>query len=296
MTSNDTGCGCGVLLLLALLGLVWPLLPTILGLALVVGLLALVAALVTGAMNAQSRRRLRRIAAQAEQRFAGDICRLDMDYGQMKAIGVAPADPARSGLRLTLQLHVLEPAEQHGGQAEMPLQLSERQLELVVPPGQIERLASSGEFGRFLRSQGVSMINDLAVEARATQAAFQCLRERDWAEASQRRLEEMVNSTRTTLAKAGGNELLEPSIPQLQKALGSFQAEQQKLKRHRQESETMLRKLHDFLSVPETIRPILSFDLEGLFDPSRLQDLRASFEEVVTLNDSYRALSRDRII
>lgn len=57
----------------------------------------------------------------------------------------------------------------------------------------------------------------------------------------------------------------------------------------------MLRKLHDFLSVPEQIRPILNFDLEGLFDPSRLQDLRASFEEVVPLNDSYRALSRDRI-
>ncbi len=296
MASNDTGCGCGVLLLLGLLGLVWPLLPTILGLALVVGLLALVAALVRGVVNEQSRRRLRRIAAQAEQRFAGDICRLDMDYGQMKTISVAPADPARSGLRLTLQLHVLEPAEQDGSQAGMPLQLSERQLELAVPPGQIERLASSGEFGRFLRSQGVSMVNDLAVEARATQAAFQCLRERDWAEASQRRLEEMVSSTRTTLAKAGGNELLEPAIPQLQKALSSFQAEQQKLERHRQESEAMLRKLHDFLSVPETIRPILSFDLEGLFDPSRLQDLRASFEEVVTLNDCYRTLSRDRII
>ena len=105
----------------------------------------------------------------------------------------------------------------------------------------------------------------------------------------------MVRSTRATLAKAGGNELLEPAIPQLQQALSSFQAEHEKLRRHHQESEAMLRKLHDFLSVPETIRPILTFDLEGLFDPSRLQDLRESFEEVVTLNNSYRALSRDRI-
>ena len=58
----------------------------------------------------------------------------------------------------------------------------------------------------------------------------------------------------------------------------------------------MLRKLHDFLSVPEAIRPILNFDLDSLFDPSRLKDLEASFEEVVQLNEAYRTLSRDRII
>ena len=57
----------------------------------------------------------------------------------------------------------------------------------------------------------------------------------------------------------------------------------------------MLRKLHDFLSVPEAIRPILNFDLDHLFDPARIKELEVSFEEVVQLNEAYRSLSRDRL-
>lgn len=298
MASRESGCGCGcaALLLLALVGLLLPLLPYILGAVLVMGLLAGVIALVSGVLNEQHRQRLRRIAANAERRFAGDICRIEGSYGQLQAIGVASALPVGPPLRLSLQLRLLEPAPQDEPQAATALQLHDCRRDMTVTPGQLETLASSGEFGRFLRSQGITMINDLSVEARATRAAFQCLQERDWAETSQARLAEIVDSTRATLAKAGGNELLEPSIPLLQQALSNFLAEQKKLRRHRQESEVMLRKLHDFLSVPEQIRPILSFDLEGLFDPSRLQDLRASFEEVVTLNDSYRDLSRERLV
>lgn len=273
-----------------------PLLPYILGFLLVVGVLALATALLAGVLNDRNRGRLRRIAANAEQRFAGDICRLEEGYAQLQAIALAPPEPTLSGLRLQLQLRLLEPAERVEAPGDLPLQLRTQERELPVAADQLESLASSGEFGRFLRARGINMVNDLSVEARATRAALQCLKERDWAEASQERLEEMVRSTRATLAKAPGNELLEPAIPQLQQALSSFQAEREKLGRHRRESEAMLRKLHNFLSVPEQIRPILNFDQEGLFDPARLQDLRASFEEVVTLNDSYRALSRERIV
>jgi hypothetical protein len=53
----------------------------------------------------------------------------------------------------------------------------------------------------------------------------------------------------------------------------------------------MLGKLHDYLSVPEAIRPILEFDLDQLFDPHRLADLEQSFTEVVQLNDAFRQLA-----
>ena len=53
----------------------------------------------------------------------------------------------------------------------------------------------------------------------------------------------------------------------------------------------MLRKLHDFLGVPDGIRPILNFDLDQLFDPQRLKDLEQSFSEVVLLNDAFRELA-----
>ena len=57
----------------------------------------------------------------------------------------------------------------------------------------------------------------------------------------------------------------------------------------------MLRKLNDFLSVPASIRPILTFDLDQLFDPQRFSDLERSFSEVVLLNDAFRQLSEDRL-
>jgi len=57
----------------------------------------------------------------------------------------------------------------------------------------------------------------------------------------------------------------------------------------------MLRKLHDFLSVPEGIRPILNFDFDQLFNPQRFSALKQSFSEVVLLNDAFRQLSEERL-
>jgi hypothetical protein len=134
-------------------------------------------------------------------------------------------------------------------------------------------------------------VNDLSVEARATQAAIECLREISWTEGAIEKLTELLASTRRTLAKARGNELLEPSIPQLQQALAAFDAEENKLRQAR----AIARKLVDFLSVPEAIRPILSFDLDQLVDPGRLAALEQSFQEVVLLNDTFRELSARKL-
>jgi hypothetical protein len=94
-----------------------------------------------------------------------------------------------------------------------------------------------------------------------------------------------------TLAKARDNELLEASIPQLQEAQSAFAAEEPRLRQARDSADSMLGKLHDYLSVPEAIRPILEFDLDQLFDPHRLADLEQSFTEVVQLNDAFRQLA-----
>ena len=293
MAGKESGCGCGALLLAGLVLIVLPLLPYILGLLLVAGLLTLAILVLQRLLSARGQRRLRLIAASATQRLTGQICRLAEGHAELVSIAAASSGP--NGLRLSLRLRLLAEPEEATVAGRGPLRLREQKRELTVPRTRLEALTSPAEFSRYLRSQDITVVNDLSVEARATQAAFQCLRERDWAQTSLRRLEEMIASTRATLAKASGNELLEPSIPQLQEALVSFEAEHRKLEQHQRESDAMLRKLHDFLSVPEAIHPIFNFDLEGLFDPSRLKDLRASFDEVVTLNDAYRALSRQRI-
>jgi len=54
----------------------------------------------------------------------------------------------------------------------------------------------------------------------------------------------------------------------------------------------MLRQLFDFLSVPSSLRPILTVDLTN-WDPAyRLQQLQSSFNDVLQLNDAYIELSQ----
>ena len=171
-----------------------------------------------------------------------------------------------------------------------------RDVHRLTPPVDLRGIASNLGFADFLKGQGITMVNDLAVEAKATHAAINCLREADWARQSLQTMAEMITSTRDTLAKARGNELLEPAIPQLEEALGTFTREEDKLTSHLQDSLRMLGKLHDFLGVPEKLRPILTFDLDGLFDPARRSDLEASFQEVVSLNQAFGDLSGDRLI
>ena len=81
----------------------------------------------------------------------------------------------------------------------------------------------------------------------------------------------------------------------MQPALGAFEQEKRKLQQANRGAGEMLRKLHDFLSVPAGIQPIPNFYLDQLFDPQRFSDLEQSFSEVVLLNDAFRQLSEDRL-
>jgi hypothetical protein len=152
-----------------------------------------------------------------------------------------------------------------------------------------------GGTSRWLEAAGVSLLEELSVEAKATKAAMECLRELAWTEQALAKLDGLQGALIDTLAKAEGNELLEAAIPQLQKALQSFQGEQEKLQEALGSTSEMLHKLHDFLAVPEEIRPIISFDLDQLFDPQRFSALEQSFTDVVLLNEAFQELSRDAL-
>jgi hypothetical protein len=278
-SNANSANGCGALL--ALLGLVlviayWQFFLLV---AVVVGAVLLVASLV----RQQTLRRLRLIAAAAHRRFAGNVFRFGDRYGVIEAIQVAvPPAP------LALEIQSLELED--GG--EVLLTTTHRRL---PPPADLSQLAGNSAIARFLAAVEITEVDDLSVEARATQAAIECLREISWTEGAIEKLTELLSSTRRTLAKARGNELLEPSIPQLQQALAAFDAEDSKLRQARDDARAMARKLVDFLSVPEAIRPILSFDLDQLVDPGRLAALEQSFQEVVLLNDAFRELSARRL-
>jgi hypothetical protein len=77
--------------------------------------------------------------------------------------------------------------------------------------------------------------------------------------------------------------------------LNAFNGEREKLQQANRNAGEMLRKLHDFLSVPAGIRPILNFDFDQLFDPQRFSALEQSFTDVVLLNEAFQELSRDAL-
>ena len=102
-----------------------------------------------------------------------------------------------------------------------------------------------------------------------------------------------------TLALAPDNELLQPSIPQLQDAKKRFAAEESRLRGALEGTDAILRKLHNFLQVPANVQPILNFDLDALLaeleDPTRFSELEKLFSEVVELNVIYRQLEAEKL-
>jgi hypothetical protein len=165
----------------------------------------------------------------------------------------------------------------------------------LSPPAERLQLRSASGVANWLRGGGIAQLEDLSVEFKAVKASMECLRERSWTNKALGKIDGLRTSVLDTLTKAKGNELLEGAIPQLQQALDAFNGEREKLRQANRNAGEILCKLHDFLSVPASIRPILNFDLDQLFDPQRFLALEQSFSEVVLLNDAFRQLSEDRL-
>lgn len=278
--TSGCGLGCGTLLALMALGFVLAYWPLVLALA----LLALVIYAVAVQGQQQKQRQLKELVAAADRRVRHDPCRVRERFGVIQSISLA-------GDLFTPRLDIL--CRTIAGPSSQP-ELEEIRISLS-PPAEPLLLRSATGVASWLRGGGVALLDDLSVEAKATRAAMECLREHSWTRDALVKLGGLRTSLLETLAKARGNELLEPAIPQLQQALAAFEQEKQKLQQAHHSAGDMLRKLHDFLSVPDGIRPILNFDLDQLFDPQRFSALEQSFSEVVLLNDAFRQLSKDKL-
>lgn len=279
MAQQTTGCGCGTLLGLLALGFVLAYWQAIL----VAALLILAITAMVYAVLLLNQRQLQGLAEGAERRVRLAPCQLQDTFGVIQSIKLAgglknPRLDVRCSM-ITFNGAVLVAEE---------VRIS------LKPPDQRQQLRSASGVARWLRGGGIAQLEDLSVEAKAVKAAMECLRERSWTSQALEKLNGLRSSVIDTLAKANGNELLEGAIPQLQQALDVFNREREKLQQANRNAGEMLRKLHDFLSVPEGIRPILNFDLDQLFDGRRFADLEQSFSEVVLLNDAFRQLSEDR--
>lgn len=257
------------------------------------------AALVLGAagclgwqfLERQGHQQLRALVAAADRRFRHDPCLVEGRFGLIESIALA-GPMASAEIRVHCRLIAPRAASVEQGAHARPLSgLAAKDVRVsLAPPLDRLRLRAASGVAAMLGTAGITPLDALSVEAKAVKAAMECIRERDWSSQALARLDGLNRGLQDTLAKARGNELLEASIPQLQQARAAFAQEEQRLLLARDSADSMLAKLHDFLSVPEAIRPILQFDLDQLFDPQRLADLEQSFAEVVQLNDAFRQL------
>jgi hypothetical protein len=287
MADQTNGCGTGCGLLLGLFGLAlalayWPFALA----ALVLGVTGLLG---WQFLQQQGHQQLRELVEAADRRFRHDPCQLQGRFGVIESIALSGPMPSTE---IRVHCRLIAPSAVDAQQRRPASGLVAKDVHLpLVPPADRLRLRAASGVGAMLGSAGITLLDTLSVEAKAVKAALECIRERDWSHQALTRLDGLNRGLQDTLAKARGNELLEASIPQLQQAQAAFAAEEQRLLQTRDSADSMLGKLHDFLSVPEAIRPILQFDLDQLFDPQRLADLEQSFAEVVELNDAFRELA-----
>jgi hypothetical protein len=278
--TNGYATGCGALLALMAFGFVLAYWHVFLA----AGLVVLAIAAVVYAVKQQNHLQLKALVVAADRRVRQDPCQVREQFGVIEGVTLA-GDLMTPRIDVTCRMI---PSAASGIESE-EIRVS------LSPPGEQSQLSTAKGVADWLRSGGITQIADLSVEAKAVRAAMECLRELEWTTGALTKLNGLRSSVIDTLAKAAGNELIESAIPQLQQALSAFNEERTKLQGANQSAGEMLRKLHDFLSIPDGIRPILNFDLDQLFDSQRLAALEQSFSEVVLLNDAFRQLSKDAL-
>jgi hypothetical protein len=277
----------GLLLVLGLgfAGIFWQvsLILALVGLALAVTGLAFW--LLATPLRRQQRLALQSLVAAADERYRHDPCRFQGGFGTIQAVQLSEA----------AQIEVLcrTLADTSDG-----LALTNHRIPLAggnaFDPPRTPR-----QIGTLMECKGLTLLGDLSVEAKAVRATMEALRERELTERTLNRLAELQSDVDTTLALAPGNELLQPSLPQLEQARERFAAEESRLRSALENTDAILRKLHDFLLIPENIQPILSFDLDEVLakleDPTRFSELEELFSEVVELNAIYRELEGEKL-
>jgi len=255
------------------------------------GLLVLTLAALTYTLAAPLRAHrfaaLQKLVAAADQRYRNDTCHFQSQFGTIQSLQLT--GDAHTP-RIVVHCRTIEPSD-----------AGFRAVDHQIPlhPSRLPSPRTHRQLAPLITASGITLLNDLSVEAKAIRAAMEALRERDLTQRAIARLAELQSDVAATLDLAPNNELLQPSIPQLHHAQERFASEQARLQTALASTDAILRKLHDFLEVPEHIQPILNFDLDELLaeldDPTRYSQLEELFSEVVGLNAIYRELEREKL-
>ena len=143
---------------------------------------------------------------------------------------------------------------------------------------------------RLFAQNFIKILQGVSVELSAIETALKCQQQIAWCDESMNSLVKMSDHINNALFLAPGNQLLEPSIPRLEKAKARITEESFSITNAKEYSFKTLKDLIDFLSVPEELRqPSSITELDNLIS-IRHNDLKTSFQELLEFNREYEAL------
>jgi hypothetical protein len=283
MNSSDSSNVSGLVVLLLIGAFLFTgVLPLLLSLLLPLLLIGAVLAVPLICLRAYGALMLQQDVAVWSSSNKGRVCRFGNQHGFVEELTLRGG----AGQQVSLNLQMLE----RRGQS---VQLVS--TDVALPQLQRNGRGLAAALRKPLQMMDLEMINELAVESKAMESAKAWLQQLDWCNQALDAVSQMRADLAQTLQIAPGNELLEPSLPDLERAKQRFDREWRELGAGLAEAEDVLDQLLDFLSVPTTVRSVINVDQHPFETPKRLHALRQSFEDVVVLNNAFRDLSRQKL-
>lgn len=220
------------------------------------------------------------------QRHSGAVVSVHEHHGLIVQLSLKPAEKTSQRV-LWLQVKLLE----HGNRL-----FELRSHAIALGSWNPTETPFRTQLRGLMKTAGVALVNEIAVEAQALRNLSQWLEEIAWSDEAIETLKRMNREAEEAIRVAFGNPLLEDSIPQLQQAQQRYRSESSELKTAAKEARTMAQHLGDFLCIPASARRIIQFDPVESSNRSRFQQLRQSFNDVVLLNKCFRDLSAQKLV
>ena len=229
---------------------------------------------------------LKQQSASWTSRHRSRVCRYADKHGFIESLTLS--EKPRSELKLNMKILDANEYDVFFKSVDLPLPKLSKIL--------LEEQSFATAIRKYLKSLGVEFANEISVEHEAMRSAEGWMNELHWSREALKTLSQMDTDLKATLQMAPGYKLLESSIPAMEDAQKRTQSEYVDVKKVMNEATDILRQLVEFLSIPASIRGVLSFDKTYFYDADRHKELRQSFDNVVLLNNTYRDLCSQRII
>jgi hypothetical protein len=143
---------------------------------------------------------------------------------------------------------------------------------------------------RWAEGQSLRRLDPGSFDSRICSLVFMNYAEAAWGDDALRQIEESLNPLREAYNASLTNELLAGGTRSLEASISALEAESRLILDYVEELYDSLRKCSEFLMIPMQLRSLVSLDTRSLEAFARRDDMRRSFEEVVSIKHEYDEL------